>query len=208
MGQSGLHATLYTGSYSMKNMKRLLKETGLPVTRNYTGGLNFEIGYSGGASRNTFGVYYNHINTEGVATQGSSMVKHYANREVLGFLDYIEIKKYLHAGVKLGFDYSALRIKTEGLTPAYDTKFNSIGFLIAPTVLWTYSIGVVDIRAEASYELNQQGITTQNGDTSVSLVTGDGKSAKMNWSGYRVGVGIAYKFQKRNSSRQKMEYIY
>jgi hypothetical protein len=215
VAQSEFYIQGIIGQYSMMEMKKFQDElnndivssnistkivTDFPMSLQIEAGCDkiYEDNYS-------LGGYLNYAFTKGRIHYADYSGEIYSNQNVSRILLGGKAAKNLQSGFelygKLGLNYSMLQL--EFVTNIYgaESKFNafefySLGINIEPGISWSYSYKKLLISLQAGYELNLQGKTIFRDNKDAYLLNQDGDKVIINWSGMRLGLGLAYKLNQ------------
>lgn len=211
VAQSRIYFQGTIGQYTMNSLKEFqmglnsdINSSGIPtkIVTAFPISLQCDIGFDKILNNDyTLGGYANYAFTKGRMHysdySGAAYADQNVSRIVLGF----KASKFISRGFavygKVGLNYSILKLNfvttINGSGEQTDgTDFYSIGAIIEPGVSWTYPVKSLSFTANGGYELNIQGKTNFNSES--YLLNNVGDKVLINWTGFRIGISLAYNF--------------
>ena len=200
------------GSYKMEELKNLQSQFGaqlvvegiqLERVLDFPASLQGELGLNYEKGGQTYGAFLNHAITGGKDQykdySGEVFAEQKMSRVLLGLRFSQEIAKGFKINAKAGYNISHLNLAFAthiygGGSEVERLYFNSLGASFEPGLRWDYSYRRFLFNALAAYEWNFQGNTYRNRNKDVYLQDLNGQKVKMDWSGYRLGLGVGFVF--------------
>jgi hypothetical protein len=217
LGQRQIYLKSIVGQYTMGDLKQFQDDLisqynaqGIPLKRElgFPPSVQVEFGVDGVIGRkkaNTIGGFANYAITKGQLGYSDYSGETSAAQSLSRFIIGVKSSQSLGHGfslyAKAGFNYSilSLHFSTNLYSPpsatSKDEKFHSLGFIFEPGVDWKYKIKNFFLLAQAGYEVNVQGKTLLDSNTNLYLLTNAGDKVIIDWSGFRLGLGIGFTIQ-------------
>jgi hypothetical protein len=212
--QRTIYIRAIAGNYRMKDMKAIqneiksdIRSSGIPVkaVSSFPISIQGEIGmdftvYDSKLREYIIGGFINYAITEGrihyADYSGSVSAVQNLNRIALGFKAAKNIYHDFDVYGKVGAHYTSykLRIKTtlqNGKPDDEEIEFNASGLFFEPGIQWNKTIRQFRFIINAGYEVNVNS-KTMYGDS--YLQDNEENPVKIDWSGFRLGSGIAFAF--------------
>jgi hypothetical protein len=212
VAQSKFYIEGIVGTYSMKGMKEFQNELNndivssgfhtkvladFPMSMQVTAGFDKILG-----DKYAIGGYLNYAFTKGHIHYGDYSGELYTDQNVSRILLGCRAATILAGGFeaygKVGFNYTMLDL--DFVTNIYGgpsqrdvLEFYSTGINIEPGISWTYSYKKLLLSLQAGYEISLQGKTIFKENNEAHLLNDAGGKVIINWSGMRLGLGLAYK---------------
>ena len=212
-GQFRFSISGFVGNYAMADMLDLQEQfvrqqqaggfsvtasDQFPITPQIEVGAEFQT-----SKRGYWGSFFNYTGTRGVAGYGSPpwLIQRQQNlsRFLLGVKRYQQLKGNFYFVGKAGLNYSKLNYQTivdinSNNMSESNFNFHSWGASIQPGFSWLLSPKSVGFEINFGYEVNIQGETQldTNSNYNFGLFTSNNQHAKIDWSGFRLGVGLTF----------------
>jgi hypothetical protein len=207
--QVNIYINGIAGSYQMNDMKSLQKEiksqfieNTIPIGATYKFPMSlqgeFKIEYES-EQLFTYGGFINYAMTKGRLFYGDysgrTTANQNINRIVIGAIGTIKLNELWSYYSKLGINLSSLNLAfdthVDSMSELQKIGFNSRGLCFEPGFALNIATTSLILQFTGGYELNIQGLTkfAQNSDAYLLV---DGRKAYLNWSGFRIGMGIGF----------------
>jgi hypothetical protein len=212
VAQSKFYVQGIVGQYSMKEMKKFQHELNEDIVSagiaskavtTFPMSLQVTVGYDKILSdKYSIGGYLNYAVTKGHNHYGdySGEINFDQNvsRILLGCKAAMRLGHGFEFYGKIGVNYSMLTLESE--TNIYNSsterdalEFYSIGINAEPGISWSCTYKKLLLSLQAGHEINLQGKTIFKDNKDLHLINDEGEKVIIDWSGIRLGFGVAYK---------------
>lgn len=183
--------------YIQATQVQVKKELSFPLSLQIELGGNYNLD-----SKNGLGVFFNYGLTKGQLGykdfSGEVLSTQSVWRYSMGVKYFRILTKHFSLYSKFSYVRSDLNLSNQvtalgAILSSTKIDFYSKGYSIEPGFAVSYTLWKrISAQLVGGYEFNFQGKTFWNDDSNYYLLTGSGNKATIDWSGYRIGLGIIY----------------
>jgi hypothetical protein len=216
IGQSKVYFQAVAGNYAMREMKQFQTDLNddfwssgfaTKVVSDFPKSLQVTVGYDKmlSSEKYSIGGFLNYGLTKGRLHYGDYSGQIYADQNVsrlqIGARGSASIAGTFAFYSNIGFNYTKLDLELNsiiynGSSVNNDHKFHSIGINLEPGFCWSYNYKKLISSLQVGYEINVQGKTVYQEDKQSVLINGSGEKVAIDWSGFRLGIGLGYRLRQ------------
>lgn len=207
-GQDIIYFNTIAGTYQMEDLKAFQDELqedfeldGFPLVgvRNFPASLQWELGVTREEGEITYGGFLNYALTEGKLHYSDYSGEVSAELQVLRIMLGGRAAKRFHkdfqAYAKLGINRSQMNLLSSLTLKGGEEQVERMGFYafglnLEPGIAWDYSFKNLVFSVSGGYELGLQSKTFFDEYDNAYLTHGREEPVILNWSGFRLGVGV------------------